>query len=102
MLIQLLRNTTSIVIAIRQTAPLVACLSALSECIRQNGPVVFGVDFDEPVGVGEIGFDNVLWIDEEVLGGSRDTGIFVAELHNELVDRLAYASNTNRRHMEYT
>jgi hypothetical protein len=63
----LLANPTSIVVTVRQTAPLVACPRALSEGSRQQSPEIGGIDLHEPIWIRKISFNNLLWINEEVL-----------------------------------
>lgn len=74
-----LADTTSLVGVICYTTPLVASLRTLSKCRWELSPVVCGIDIVEPAWVGKVGIDDLLRVDEEVLGCTRYTGILVRE-----------------------
>lgn len=66
----LLLDTTSLVGVICQSTSLVALLGTLSEGSGQLSSVVGGVDVVQEGGVCKVGIDDVLGVDEEVLGGT--------------------------------
>ena len=78
-----LRDTTGLVGVVCQATSLVARLSTLCESSGQLCSVVSGVDVIEEGWVCKVGLNNSLWVDEEVLSGTRDTGIFIGERGDE-------------------
>ena len=79
----LLADATGLVGIISQTTPCVTFFGTLSKRSWQSRPEVGDVDVVEPAGVCHIGINDFLWVDEEVLGCARDTGILARKRSDE-------------------
>ena len=79
----LLTNPTRPVGVINQSTPLITSLRTLRKRGGQPSSVVRGINLVQPSRVREICIDDVLRVDEEVLGRSRDAGVFVGERGHE-------------------